>query len=103
MAGESGAGETSVQAWFTVASRWAGIAGAAAVLLVFWHLFKRQKPEPVPVEVLSFTPEMAAQRVPNAGSVTPELLNELIRQKPANVSLTLRDWVAGSTHPASKN
>jgi flagellar M-ring protein FliF len=36
--------------------------------------------------------------------VTPELLNELIRQKPANVGVALRDWVSASpTATASKN
>jgi flagellar M-ring protein FliF len=33
-------------------------------------------------------------------SITPELLNELIRQKPGNVGAALRNWVA---EPASKN
>ena len=46
------------------------------------------------------TPEAASRSLPNSNSVTPELLNELIRQKPANVGVALRDWVAV---PASKN
>jgi flagellar M-ring protein FliF len=28
------------------------------------------------------------------GSLTPELLNELIRQKPVNIGTALKDWVA---------
>jgi flagellar M-ring protein FliF len=70
---------------------------------VFWRLLKRQKPEPVPIEVLSLTPENAAQRMPNASNVTPELLNDLIRQKPANIGIALRDWVSAGTVPAGKN
>jgi flagellar M-ring protein FliF len=93
-----------VQSWFELASRWAGVAGAALVLVIFWRLFSKQKPEAVPVEVLSMTPDAASRALPNASNVTPELLNELIRSKPANVGVTLRDWVAaGSAQPAGKN
>jgi flagellar M-ring protein FliF len=83
-----------------MASHWAAVGGAIAVLLVFWRVLLRQKPEPVPVEVLSMTPDAAARSLPNSSVVTPELLNELIRQKPANVGVALRDWVAV---PAGKN
>ena len=92
--------EGRLQGWLDVASHWAAVAGAAAVLLMFWRLLSRQKPEPVPVEVLSMTPDAAARSLPNSNSVTPELLNELIRQKPANIGVALRDWVAA---PAGKN
>ncbi len=92
------------QTYVELASRWAPFAGAGIVLLVFWRMFKRQKPEPVPIEVLSLTPDNASQRLPNASNVTPELLNDLIRQKPANIGIALRDWVsAGTVTPAGKN
>src|SRR6185369_5167175 len=101
---EAVTGETRIQSWFELASRWAAVAGAALVLFIFWRLFSKQKPEAVPVEVLSMTPDAAARALPNASNVTPELLNELIRAKPANVGVTLRDWVsAGSAQPAGKN
>jgi flagellar M-ring protein FliF len=67
---------------------------------MFYRTLSKQKLEPVPVEVLSMTPEAASRSLPNSNSVTPELLNELIRQKPANVGVALRDWVAV---PAGKN
>lgn len=101
---ESTQGETRIQGWVGAASRWAAVGGAALILLVFLRVLSRQKPEPVPVEVLSLTPEAAARSLPNSNNVTPELLNELIRQKPANVGVALRDWVAaGSAATASKN
>ena len=94
-------------AWQTYAemgSRYAAIVGAAVAFLVFWRMLKKQKPEAVPIEVLSLTPQNAAQRLPNASNVTPELLNDLIRQKPANIGIALRDWVAeGAAAPAGKN
>lgn len=96
--------ETRWQGWIEVASRWTAVVGAIVVLLVFLRLLARQKPEPVPVEVLSLTPDAAARALPNSNTVTPELLNELIRQKPANVGVALRDWVAGgAAQAASKN
>jgi len=101
---EAAAGETRLQSWFELASRWAAVAGAALVLIVFWRMLSREKLEPVPVEVLSLSPEAAARALPNNhGGVTPELLNELIRQKPAHVGVALRDWVASGTAAASKN
>lgn len=97
--------EARMENWVEVASRWAAVAGAVGVLLVFWRLFKRQKPEAVPIEVLSMTPEQASRNLPNASNVTPELLNELIRQKPANIGVALREWVSAGAQvaPASKN
>jgi flagellar M-ring protein FliF len=88
------------QGWMDTASRWTAVVGACAVLLVFLRLLARQKPEPVPIEVLSMSPDAASRSLPNSNAVTPELLNELIRQKPANIGIALRDWVAA---PASKN
>lgn len=97
--------EARVENWVEVASRWGAVAGAVLVLLMFWRLFKRQKPEPVPIEVLAMTPDQASGTLTNTTNVTPELLNELIRQKPANIGVALREWVtAGATSaPASKN
>lgn len=98
------AGETQLQNWMGLASRWVAVAGALGVLLVFWRMLSRQRPEPVPVEVLSMQPDAQARALNSPNTVTPELLNELIRQKPANVGVALRDWVsAGSTATANKN
>jgi len=38
--------------------------------------------------------DAAGSRSANASELTPELLNALIRQKPANVGTALRDWVS---------
>lgn len=94
-------GDARIQGWLDVARGWAPVAGAILILLYFVRVLGRQKPEPVPVEVLSLTPEAASRALPNSSQLTPDVLNELIRQKPANIGLALRDWVAaGST---SKN
>jgi flagellar M-ring protein FliF len=92
--------ENRVQGWIEVASKWSAVLGAGIVLLIFLRVLSKQKPEPVPVEVLSMPPEMAARTLQNGSAVTPEMLNQLIRQKPANIGTALRDWVAT---PAAKN
>jgi len=97
--------ESRIQGWVEAASRWAAVGGAAIVLLIFLRMLAKQKPEAVPVEVLSMTPDAASRSLPNSNSITPELLNELIRQKPANVGVALRDWVSAGTTatPAGKS
>ncbi|MES2692800.1 MAG: flagellar basal-body MS-ring/collar protein FliF [Verrucomicrobiota bacterium] len=97
--------EGRMQGWVEAASRWAAVAGAAVVLLIFLRMLAKQKPEAVPVEVLSMTPDAASRALPNSNAITPELLNELIRQKPANVGVALRDWVSAGTTaaPAGKS
>ncbi len=89
------------QTYVDLAGRWAPVAGAALALMMFLRMLAKQKPEPVPVEVLSMPPGDAARALPNSsGNVTPELLNELIRQKPANVGIALRNWVNDTAAPA---
>lgn len=91
-----------VQGWIDGVSRYLAVAVALGVLVVFWRMLGRQKPEAVPVELLS-TPARggggggggdSSRSLQPAGPLTPELLNELIKQKPANVGTALRDWVA---------
>ncbi len=87
--------------WFEASSRWGAIVIAVAVFGFFFRMLSKQKPEPVPVEVLSLPPDAMGRALPNgANGVTPEMLNQLIRHKPANIGVALRDWVAT---PASKN
>lgn len=88
------------QTYVELAGRWAPVAGAILALIMFLRMLAKQKPEPVPVEVLSLPPGDAARALPNANNITPELLNELIRQKPANVGVALRNWVNDTAAPA---
>ena len=92
-----------LQPYLELANRWGGFAAAAFVLLIFWRMLGKQKPEVVPVEVLSLAPEAGGRGHANVANVTPEMLNELIRQKPANVGTALREWVAAGTAPSGKN
>jgi flagellar M-ring protein FliF len=86
--------ETRVQGWIESASHYVAVLIAAAVLFIFWKTLKKQKLEPVPMELLAAPPDAAQRALNNNGVLTPELLTELIRQKPANIGTALRDWVA---------
>jgi len=86
--------ETRVQGWIETASRYIAIGVASIVLLVFWRMLKKQKIEPVPMELLAEAPDATKRALSTNGMLSPELLNELIRQKPANIGTALRDWVA---------
>jgi len=90
-------GESRWSTWIETARRWGALAGAAAVFLIFLRVLSRQKPEPVPVEILTLPPDLAARSLPSsAGNITPEMVNALIRQKPANIGAALRDWVGSN-------
>lgn len=86
--------ETRVQGWIESASRYVAMGVAAIVLLVFWRMLKKQKIEPVPMELLAEAPDPTKRALQSNRGLTPELLNELIRQKPANIGTALREWVA---------
>jgi flagellar M-ring protein FliF len=93
---EALATETRVQSWIETASRYVAVAVALGAFYVFFRMLRRQRPEPVPVELLNAAAagRNGARANGNSAAPTPELLNELIRQKPAHVGTALRDWVA---------
>jgi flagellar M-ring protein FliF len=79
--------------WLEASSRWFAFLAAVAVFFVFIKLLGRQRPEAVPVEILTMAPDALARTRSPAHGVTPDLLNDLIRQRPANVGATLREWI----------
>lgn len=90
--------ENRIMNWVEASSRWGAVGLALAMFIYFLRMLSRQKPEPVPVEVLSLPPEAMGRALPSSHGVTPEMLNQLIRHKPANIGAALRDWV---TTPAN--
>lgn len=95
---QSMAKESRVQGWIETASRYLAVAIALGAFFIFFRMLRSQRLEPVPVELLSMDGNGGGSRAASSGPValTPELLNELIRQKPANVGTALRDWVAAT-------
>jgi flagellar M-ring protein FliF len=90
---------------------------AAIVFAVFFFMLRRAKPEEISFELVEDMPtdntqnalppaetdkdpeEVDMSFLPSSKSlkVSPELLNNLIRQKPENVGATLRDWLIRKT------
>jgi flagellar M-ring protein FliF len=87
-------GEGKMTTVMELASRWGAVVVAIGLFVVFIRMLGKQKPEPMPVEVLTLPPDIAARSRPNPNTVTAEMLNELIRAKPANVGTALREWIA---------
>ncbi len=64
---------------------------AVIMLAVFFGMLKRSKPDMIPIELLKPEPVTTAAA---PQMISPDILNELIRQKPANVGAALRGWMA---------
>lgn len=85
----------------------AAVGIAVVVLFLFMRWLNRTKPDEISFELVeehellegATTPAAAAPGLPNVpvirnNKVSPELLNDLIRQKPENVGATLREWLS---------
>ncbi|MGB8170730.1 MAG: flagellar basal-body MS-ring/collar protein FliF [Chthoniobacteraceae bacterium] len=72
-----------------------GIAiGVALILFVmFLRMLKGAKPDEIPMELLEAQRSTQLEEAA-AGPVTAQMLNDMIRQKPDNVGLALRDWMS---------
>lgn len=67
---------------------------AGGVIFTFLRLLKRVKPDEIPFEILDPSGALLADGAQTGSQVSPEMLNDLIRQKPANVGAALRGWMA---------
>ncbi len=87
--------QNKLQPYIDMGVRFLPIVAAGLLILYFMRRLGREKAEAVPVELLRELPASEQRALTGApGTVTPELINELIRQKPTNVGTALRDWVA---------
>ena len=80
--------------WGPLLKNVVGIIIAVGIFLVFLRMLKKFKPTATEVQVLD---EADAEALAGARSIgkglTPELLNDLIQEKPENVSTALKNWV----------
>ena len=70
---------------------------ALGMLGFFLAMLKRAKPDAIPMELLK---QAAA---PASPTISADLLNDLIRQKPANVGAALRGWMTTPAGEVAKN
>ena len=78
---------------------WVTPALAVLIVLFFLRQLKRTPADPIPLELLDPASASAldnarpAKMLRDRRSVSPEMLNDMIRQKPENVSASLREWM----------
>jgi flagellar M-ring protein FliF len=78
--------------WFDLSKSFIAVGFAAVLFLIFLRLLKKHKPEPYSIEIMDEQVSDSSKGPEAAPRLTPELLNELIREKPENVSTALRNW-----------
>lgn len=69
---------------------------AAALFGFFLFMLRRVKPDVIPAELLQTNGKSGSPIMGQHSAISPELLNELIRQKPENVGAALRGWMSGT-------
>jgi len=93
--------DVNLQYWLDIGKNAVGVVLGIGVIIFFLQMMKRNQPEAISVEVLQPEQMLQTRKIEDTSSVTPEMLNELIRQKPANIGVTLREWI-GETGGANK-
>jgi flagellar M-ring protein FliF len=72
-----------------------GAAVIGLILLMFFlRILKRTKPNEIPLELLQAVGSPEGRTSGRHSNITADLLNEMIREKPANVGVALRGWMA---------
>ena len=81
-----------------------GVGVAVVMFVMFLRMLKRYKPEAVDVEVMEERnggaggpgggDQKQLEMADIGGQITPEFLNELIQERPENISTALKNWVS---------
>ena len=82
-----------LQKWLDISKNLAGIVLGIGVIFYFTQMLKKTKPEEMSIEVLQPEQTLQSRKLEDSGKVTPEMLNELIKQRPANIGVSLKEWI----------
>jgi flagellar M-ring protein FliF len=82
------------QFWFDTALKGIYPALAAAVLFLFWRLWQKTAKDEIPIVLPATNGNGNGHRKPAQGMVTVEVLNQLIRENPANMTQAVRSWLS---------
>jgi flagellar M-ring protein FliF len=91
--------QEKVQFWMNLAEKAIYPALTAGVLLIFWKMFQRAKAEEIRIGPLgngNGRGQFGNGMIPGKGIVTVEVLNQLIRENPANMTQAVRGWLGRS-------
>ncbi|HEV7927391.1 MAG TPA: flagellar basal-body MS-ring/collar protein FliF [Verrucomicrobiae bacterium] len=82
------------QFWFDSALKFVYPALAAGVLFLFWRLWQKTSKDEIPIAIPATNGNGNGHRKSAQGVVTVEVLNQLIRENPANMTQAVRSWLA---------
>lgn len=85
--------EASFQRMVEMSKNAMGAVLGIGVIIFFLQMLKRNKPEKISIEVLQPDQMLQTSKMEDTSVVTPDMLNELIRQKPTNIGVSLREWI----------
>ena len=85
--------DAKMQRYIEMGKNGVGAILGLGVIIFFMQMLKRYKPEKISIEVLQPDQMLDSRKLEDTSVVTPEMLNELIRQKPANIGVSLREWI----------
>jgi flagellar M-ring protein FliF len=94
--GAAMAGTVDIAQWLQFGEEILGTVIALVLFIVFFQMYRKARSQPNPFDQLA-RHQGNGSRGNTFGNtnVTPELLNDLIRQKPDNAAMTLRNWLSG--------
>jgi flagellar M-ring protein FliF len=82
------------QLWMDLAQKLVYGALAAGMLLLFWRLWKNAAKDEIPISLPLPNGNGNGHRKSSSGVVTVEVLNQLIRENPANMTQAVRSWLS---------
>jgi flagellar M-ring protein FliF len=81
------------QFWFDLAQKGIYPALAVGVLFLFWQMLKKTAKDEIPI-ALPPASGNGHRKPSHGGVVTVEVLNQLIRENPANMTQAVRSWLS---------
>jgi len=88
-----------VEYWMELGKPAVALLLGIGVIIFFLQMLKRNKPEEISFELMQPEEMLQSRKMEDTSAVTPEMLNELIRQKPANIGVSLKEWL-GDVEPS---
>ena len=82
------------QFWFEMAQKGLLPALAAGVLILFWRLWQKTAKDEIPIVIPSTNGNGNGHGKAAHGMVTVEVLNQLIRENPANMTQAVSSWLS---------
>ncbi len=84
--------EDEMQKWLRLLEKPFVVVFAIVMVLLFLRMVKTHKPAITPIEVLTAGDDESLIKANVGSRPTPELLNELIQERPENVARALKSW-----------